>query len=157
MLAENRVALVSPQMHAQGNRLEAWFEEGQVLRDSKTRAAGPRSKPSETQSQSTGAARVDDSAAKSVVQVEGGVDVQQQRKGSNEPLRVTGETLSVNNRSTDEQTLRIQGAPAHIRSTEMHIEGEDVNLDRVKNLAKVDGAGLLEIPVTQETSCQTSS
>ena len=86
----------------------------------------------------------------SEVWTKGNVELQQFRKGAAEPLEVAGETMRVINRNPAEQTIVVQGVPAHIRSTEMHIEGQEVNLDRVKNLAWVTGAGVLELPVTQD-------
>ncbi|MEX2288648.1 MAG: hypothetical protein WD648_16240 [Planctomycetaceae bacterium] len=194
LLAENNVALISPQMQAQGNRLEAWFSEGRGQPDSTTQQDAGRSKapetktaavkagpsadiqePGDSKSNAPAPAKQDErqldgplhvradlirvlvvifaerrGAQVSEVWTKGNVDVKQQRKGSLEPLQITGETMRVVNRSAAEQTIIVQGAPAHIRSTEMHIEGQEVNFDRVKNLAWVTGAGLLELPVTQD-------
>jgi hypothetical protein len=47
LLAENNVALLSPQMQAQGNRLEAWFEEGRSQPDSASPQPADRAKSPE--------------------------------------------------------------------------------------------------------------
>ena len=92
----------------------------------------------------------DEPAQVAEVWTKGNIDVTQQREGSPQPLRMTGDIMRIVNQSDMKQTVHVQGGPAHIRTAEMHIEGNHVKLDRAQNLAWVEGTGLLEMPVTQD-------
>src|SRR5690606_7786201 len=45
------------------------------------------------------------------------------------------------------QLLTVLGQPAHVRDRSMHIEGQQIELNREANLARVHGKGLLQFPV----------
>jgi hypothetical protein len=83
------------------------------------------------------------------VWTEGNVEVTQKHGESEEPLKVTGDWMHVENptRNQNDQVLHVRGKNAHIRDRGMHIEGTNVHMDRSRNTAWVDGAGLLQLPV----------
>ncbi len=83
----------------------------------------------------------------SEVWTEGHVQVQQQHVSGEPPLQMTGDRLHVKNRAKDDQIVTLWGTPAHVRDRGMHIEGREVFLDRTKNQSRVNGAGLLQLPV----------
>ncbi|MCH7990302.1 MAG: hypothetical protein IID46_14265 [Planctomycetes bacterium] len=77
----------------------------------------------------------------------GNVNVRQSRTPGEAPLIITGNKMHVVNRSDDDQLIHISGKPAHIRDPQMQIEGTNIYLDRGRNLAWVEGEGLLRRPV----------
>lgn len=79
---------------------------------------------------------------------EGNVQLRRQHAAGGEPLRITGQSLHVLNRGGNDQVVQVRGEPAHIRQHGMHIEGRQIQLDRAGNRAWVDGAGLLQLPVS---------
>ena len=81
------------------------------------------------------------------VWTEGDVKVTQKRGNSKKPLQVAGEKMHVVNQSEDSQVLTIFGKPAQIHDGGMHMEGEEIHLDRKNNKAWIEGAGLLELPI----------
>lgn len=83
------------------------------------------------------------------VWTEGNVEVTQKHGESEEPLKVTGDWMHVENptRNQNDQVLHVRGKNAHIRDRGMHIEGSNVHMDRSRNMAWVDGSGLLQLPV----------
>ena len=83
------------------------------------------------------------------VWTEGNVEVTQKHGESEEPLKVTGDWMHVENptRNQNDQVLHVRGKNAHVRDRGMHIEGTNVHMDRSRNMAWVDGAGLLQLPV----------
>jgi lipopolysaccharide export system protein LptA len=83
----------------------------------------------------------------SEVWTQGHVQVRQMHAPDELPLHMTGERLYVQNRAKDDQLMTLRGSPAHVRDRGMHIEGQQISLDRQKNHSKVNGAGLLQLPV----------
>ncbi|MCH7990522.1 MAG: hypothetical protein IID46_15380, partial [Planctomycetes bacterium] len=79
----------------------------------------------------------------------GNVNVRQSRTPGEAPLIITGNHMHVVNRSDDDQLIHVKGTPAHIRDPKMHIEGTNIHLDRGRNLAWVEGEGLLQLPVNK--------
>jgi hypothetical protein len=77
----------------------------------------------------------------------GHVKVRRQRKEGEEPLRLKGDRLHLINQAENAELLHVYGSPAHIYDKGLHIEGEEIHLDRAKNLIWVEGKGLLELPV----------
>jgi hypothetical protein len=68
------------------------------------------------------------------------------------PIVVTGERLHVKNNSEDDQVVHVYGEPgrpAQVRDEQqqVHLEGQAIGMDRAENLAWVEGAGLLRLPV----------
>lgn len=65
------------------------------------------------------------------------------------PLKVSADWLHLVNGENNEQRLSLEGRPARI--TDMNrgfgIEGETVLFDRQRNLARVDSAGLMQMPI----------
>ena len=83
----------------------------------------------------------------SEVKTFGHVQVRQQHAPGEQPLHMTGEQLYVKNRAKNDQVITLWGSPAHVRDRGTHIEGREIFLDRQKNFSKVNGAGLLQLPV----------
>ncbi len=83
----------------------------------------------------------------SEVVTEGHVQVRQIHGPDVLPLHMTGERLHVLNRSKDDQVMTLWGSPAHVRDRGMHIEGREIFLDRAANQSRVNGSGLLQLPV----------
>ena len=82
---------------------------------------------------------------------EGKVDLQQPRDGENDPLRLLGDRLHLQNAGRDgEQVLHVFGHPATIRVRGFDLAGDEVCLDRFNNRAWVDGAGELNMPVKND-------
>ena len=68
------------------------------------------------------------------------------------PIVVTGDRLHLTNNSEADQVVHVYGEPgrpAQVRDEQqrLHMEGQAIGLDRAANLAWVDGAGLLRLPV----------
>ena len=81
---------------------------------------------------------------------EGRVEIRQEHEKGKKPLQVTGSRLRMQNKGEKQEVLHIYGEPAHIREQGMHIEGNEIHLDRDRNLAWVTGAGLLQLPVDKD-------
>lgn len=82
----------------------------------------------------------------------GQVRVVQPADNNGQPIVVTGDRLHVQNNSETDQLVHVfgePGRPAHLRDEQqrLHIEGQTIHLDRGANLAWVEGAGLLQLPV----------
>jgi lipopolysaccharide export system protein LptA len=85
------------------------------------------------------------------VWTEGNVDIQQSRRGDEEPLHLTGEKLHMRNASRHgQQVLHIFGQPAVIRARGFDVEGNEVFLDRLNNRTWIEGAGALRMPVKND-------
>lgn len=78
---------------------------------------------------------------------EGRVHVTQEHPGGEAPLDLAGERLHLWNYSELNQVLHVTGRPAHVHDRGMQLEGADIHFDRGQNLSRVDGAGVLRIPV----------
>ena len=83
------------------------------------------------------------------IRAAGSVAVVQQLRTGEDPVEIKGDQLHVENRGEGAEILHVTGQPASVHSSQMHIAGEQVHLDRGTNEASVDGAGLLQIPVTR--------
>ena len=81
---------------------------------------------------------------------EGHVHVTQDHAPGDVPLDLRGERLHLWNYSESNQVVHVEGQPAHVRDRGMQIEGPDIHFDRGQNLARVDGAGLLRLPMSKD-------
>lgn len=90
----------------------------------------------------------------SEVWTEGHVIVRQTHGPEELPLHMTGDKLHVLNRSKDDQVMTLWGSPAHVRDRGSHIEGREIFLDRLQNQSRVNGAGLLQLPVNRSLDGQ---
>lgn len=88
-----------------------------------------------------------DDAEVSAVRTEGHVHVTQSHGADAVPLDVKGDQLQLWNYLEERQVLRVQGKPAHVHDRGLQLEGADIRFDRGANLAGVDGAGVLRLPV----------
>ena len=85
------------------------------------------------------------------VWTEGKVDLQQPREGNDEPLRLLGDRLHLQNASREgQQILQVFGQPAMIRARGFDIEGQEIFLDRPNNRVWIEGAGVLRMPVKND-------
>lgn len=89
----------------------------------------------------------------------GGVQVEQPGADDSGSMTVTGSKLHVENHSETDQIVHVYGEPgrpAHIRDAQqqLHIEGQLIHFDRAENLAWVEGAGLLQMPVKESLDGQ---
>ncbi|QDV48154.1 hypothetical protein [Gimesia fumaroli] len=81
------------------------------------------------------------------VWTEGNVSVQQLQGKAEKPLHITGNQLHIENKGENDQILHVIGKPAKINAQGSQIEGENIFLYRLANKAKVEGKGLLLLPV----------
>ncbi|QDT40122.1 OstA-like protein [Gimesia alba] len=81
------------------------------------------------------------------VWTEGNVSVEQLQKKSEKPLHITGNQIHIENKGENDQVLHVIGKPAKINAQDSQIEGENIYLYRLANKAKVEGKGLLLLPV----------
>lgn len=81
------------------------------------------------------------------IRTRGDVQVRQEHGDGEQPLRIIGERLHITAEGKDDHILHVFGTPAHVRDRGMHIEGENIHLDRGENRSWVDGKGLLQLPV----------
>jgi hypothetical protein len=78
---------------------------------------------------------------------EGRVHVTQKRREGEPPFDLKGDHLHLRNYSEVHQVIDVTGRPAHIRDRGLQVEGAKIHFDRGANLAHVDGAGVLRLPV----------
>ncbi|WP_339730914.1 hypothetical protein [uncultured Gimesia sp.] len=81
------------------------------------------------------------------VWTQGNVSVQQLQGKTEKPLHITGNQLHIENKGENDQILHVIGKPAKINAQGAQIEGENIFLYRLENKAKVEGKGLLLLPV----------
>jgi len=87
----------------------------------------------------------------------GQVHIEQPMESGGAPVVVEGsrvhvENHAVKNQNPSDQVIHIfgePGRPAHLKDEQqqLYIEGQTIHFDRAANLAWVDGAGLLQLPV----------
>lgn len=87
--------------------------------------------------------------ALSEVVTEGRVHVSQSHGNAEAPFDLRGDRLHLWNYSKTHQVIHVtgKGAPAHIHDRGMQLEGGDIHFDRGQNLARVEGPGVLRLPV----------
>jgi hypothetical protein len=77
----------------------------------------------------------------------GHVEVSQQ-SGGQEPLQISADNLWLRNQPGAGQVLQVNGEPvAQVRNGQFAIEARNIQFDRGQNVARVDNAGLLTMPV----------
>lgn len=81
------------------------------------------------------------------VWMRGGVRVLQDHERGEKPLNITGDELRIESENRDDHVVHVYGNPAHVRDRGMHIEGDNVHLDRQRNRSWVEGKGVLRVPV----------
>ncbi|VAX37011.1 hypothetical protein MNBD_PLANCTO02-2936 [hydrothermal vent metagenome] len=183
ILAIDNVAMLSPEMQAETDRLEIWFEQRETLpvakedsqqtnQQKQNKRTSPLFSPEEQPGNSANnndktlqttkepiqidsklirvrVLRTKDGKQSQVAEVwaEGKVKVTQEHEGKEKPLSISGRRMHVVNHSEKSQNITIYGKPAHIFDRGMHMEGDEVHLDRKNNKAWIEGAGLLELPI----------
>ncbi|MFN0053870.1 MAG: hypothetical protein ACKV0T_16955, partial [Planctomycetales bacterium] len=78
---------------------------------------------------------------------EGHVQVKQERGAEEAPFDLKGDRMHLWNYSESHQVIRVEGQPAHVRDRGLHLEGADIHFDRGENVARVEGAGVLRLPM----------
>jgi hypothetical protein len=86
----------------------------------------------------------------SEVITEGDVVIEQPREAGQAPVILRGQQLHLQNRGATGQTVRILGQPAAILDPDMKLTGDDLYLDRQQNRLRVDGEGLMELPMDRD-------
>jgi hypothetical protein len=70
------------------------------------------------------------------------------------PLSIAASQVRLVNQGRDGEVLTLVGSPAHIRRGAVHLEGNDIRIDRAANLVRVVGQGMLQSPVPETISGQ---
>ncbi len=83
---------------------------------------------------------------------DGGVVVSQPRAAGEVPFELRGDALHLQNFSETDQIVDITGLehPASVHDRGFELEGLEIHLDRGGNLAIVEGAGRLRLPIKEE-------
>lgn len=174
--AQDQVALISSEMHAETGDLEVQFRDTPALQQASSRngnpfesSVRPASGHSESESQDDPLAPPEQplkvAADRIVVHVSqqgeldaahvdeiftfGRVVVTQPKTDPAESLQLKGESLNLKNRSDQDQVVDLRGEPAIVKTGEVKIEARQINFDRASNFAAVTGRGLLTLPVTR--------
>lgn len=87
----------------------------------------------------------------------GHVQVTQFAEPGKAPTTLQGQRIHVTNEGGNQQVLHVFGdpaqkTPARIEDEQIHLEGPALHLDRSRNRAWVDGAGLFRLPVDRDFS-----
>ncbi len=85
------------------------------------------------------------------VRSEGKVEITQERKTGEKPLRLEGDHVDLQIESQQRLVAHVHGTPAVIRDRQFDIEGKDLHFDRAANRAWVAGSGVLSVPLPADT------
>ncbi|MBS0203445.1 MAG: hypothetical protein JSS49_11135 [Planctomycetes bacterium] len=89
------------------------------------------------------------------VDTTGHVKIVQHRGKGEPPMTAEGERLQLQNRGKDREIVHLFGNPAHLRDRGIHVEGREVQLNRETNRVRVQGNGLLQLPVPPGTGLES--
>ena len=166
LTAEKDVAVLSPQFQGKTNKLTAninWLaNEPTVVTTEQSPANNERASDTtpdkssadpvqltaddiEVQLTADGSRRVD---LKQVIATDHLQAIQQSEPGA-EPARMSGDRLQIDRDVANEERFHLSGSPAKLHSHEIHVEGEHIYLDRLRNQSWVEGPGLLQLPVSK--------
>ena len=171
-LAEGNVTMEGADFYLETDRLKASFEEGAVTkpiedgrgvarRDRGAKAA-TRDNPWIVQAHFVDVRIIQDPASKEIdvaeATAEGAVLMTHQDKPANgrrggkapAPIAIAGSRLHLVNGGGVDQVIHLTGSPAKVERGEVHLEGNDLHLDRLKNVATVIGKGMLQFPVSSD-------
>ncbi|MBI2826811.1 MAG: hypothetical protein HYX69_19225 [Planctomycetia bacterium] len=70
------------------------------------------------------------------------------------PLLVRGQSIDVDQRNPEEALVWVSGRPAHVEARELAVDGGTIHLDRARNVASVEGQGMLTLLVTSDLAGQ---
>jgi lipopolysaccharide export system protein LptA len=84
------------------------------------------------------------------VNSEGKVNISLERVPGQKPTTLEGDRIRLDNQTSNHEVIDVYGSPARIRDQKFRIDGKEIHLDRGKNEAKVDGAGLLQVPIPKD-------
>ena len=172
VVASSNVALVSPDVHVETQRLDADFVKGVVSSGApKRNDAGTSASPGQSSRRDERSARQPISVTAEAVTGQFIIDPEQEKADvkqltattnvsisrasaggvaddvrSEDPFAVDAETVTLTNDGGN-HLLKLLGAPARIRHPEAEIEGNVLYLDRGNNIATVDGVGSLSVLV----------
>lgn len=179
ILAQKSVMLVSPQMRGQMEELQVWFEDADPASDTtgaketltpvsfrSADAGDPTSQLQDTSTSKKLQNPVKVSAELTRVRIvrhgndvdpevrevwtEGDVQITHDQDESGEPVTLTGDRLHILNNSADDQVVHLLGKPARIHDPRMKLTGEEIFLDRPRNLAWTHGSGELRLPTSRD-------
>ena len=177
MLAQNGVTLESPQMSGKTQTLQIWFEQAPARIDAAglgAIAAGQDSRKttlgddnsSKTEKETAEPVNVTSDLIRvrmirhgkeadpelAEVWSEGNVEITSRREDESELTVLKGEKLHLRNRAESEtgQVIHIYGSPARIVDPSLNLTGNEIFLDRERNLVWVDGEGTLAMPVDRD-------
>ena len=86
----------------------------------------------------------------SELETHGKVDVTRKAtKVGDQSVRIRGNFVRLRNPGGTSQTAHVYGRPARIERSDFQFEGNELHMDREKNLAWVKGAGVLQMMVTK--------
>ncbi|MSR59150.1 MAG: hypothetical protein EXS05_16155 [Planctomycetaceae bacterium] len=83
------------------------------------------------------------------VVTEGHVKITQARAPGEVPFDLGGNELRLWNYSKTHQVIHVSGQRAHITDRGLQLEGDDIHFDSGRNVVRVEGAGVLRLPVKQ--------
>jgi len=81
---------------------------------------------------------------------EGRVRFEQSRPNAPKPLTITGDRVHIENGGLNRQIAHVFGRPGQIHDASLSLEAQAIHLDRADNQLNVDGAGLLQLPVSSD-------
>lgn len=178
MLAQTNVTIDSPQMFGNAETLQVWFEQapariktsnelnpamadrdstGRVRLASLDEEEEKSRKPVEPVNVTSRLIRVrmvrhGDEKEPELAEVwsEGKVEIKSRREEDLDLTTLKGDRLHLRNRSEAGQIIHIFGAPAQIIDPSLSLSGNEVFMDRERNLVWVDGEGTLSMPVDRD-------
>lgn len=177
MVAQTNVTIDSPQMYGNAETLQVWFEQAPARirtseelnpavadRDSTGRVRltsleekEKSRKPAEPVNVTSRLIRVrmvrhGDEKEPELAEVwsEGQVEIKSRREKDLDLTTLKGDRLHLRNRSETGQIIHIFGAPAQIIDPSLSLTGNEVFMDRERNLVWVDGEGTLSMPVDRD-------
>ncbi|MGQ9770076.1 MAG: hypothetical protein ACUVQG_05945 [Thermogutta sp.] len=169
IVAEEGVRIISPQIQADTQRLEAWFiwqnsetttdevdqiTDGLSLRTEKNQTVGENKSAFSQLQMAARLLRVEfhiinSRAQLSALSADGTVKVQERlREPEAKPLEIYGEHLEIIEASTPQTVFALTGNPAYVAGRGLSLSGFQIFLDRERNLLSTSGPGRVEIHQT---------
>lgn len=178
MLAQTNVTIDSPQMYGNAETLQVWFEQAPA-RIRATGQAGPAvSQRNGTEAIDLASLEEEEKKPREPIEPvnitsrlirvrmvrhgeetqpelaevwsEGQVEITSRREKDLDLTVLKGDRLHLRNRSETGQIIHIFGAPAEISDPSLSLSGNEVFMDRERNLVWVDGEGTLSMPVDRD-------
>lgn len=174
--AHRDVVLVSPQLEANGQQVEAWLDQTAEPRPPITQASRT-TKPQQKAGQSPDGAVKPTATDEPIVAngerivirlrpsfgrnpdiaeawVQGRAVIKRKAAGAETPLTIETEGAHLVNHGGEDQILVLEGNPAIVRDPDMQLEGGQMRLERADNIYRVQGPGTMKLPVKQDLDGQ---